>query len=316
MYSNCSGSCSCCCCKSSRDDRSYKSSRDDRSYKSSRDDKSYKCNKSYSDDKSYKCCEESYKCCGASRDSKSHHVTCYKTKNGFISASLNKTVSPSFFSAVGDVITYSYTINNTGSDIICDPIMICDDQLGTQFIPRSFICPGKSQTFTRTYTIQTSDLSNQTIKNTAVAYINVSRKCCVTTCKSSATITAGNADLLGSMTQNIVLDSPEGTVEVTVTVSNSASSSTAAQNVTLTLQFPVGISNVIAGNPAPTSIGANAVSYSVPTLGVGVSSTFRFRYTAGNTTTGASYNFSGYIQSSTYDANPGNSFVSSTFVFP
>jgi hypothetical protein len=244
------------------------------------------------------------------------YVPCYKTKCGFISAILTKTSSPTFFTAVGDVITYIYTITNTGNIPISDPIRICDDHLGGQIIPCSFILPGASQSFTRTYTIIASDLLVSGITNTAVAYIEVDPKRWVITPPSSATVTFGSADLFGTITQALVLGAATGTVEVTVTISNSALSSTAAQNVILTLPFPVGISGVISGVPAPTAISATSVLFSIPSLAVGASSTFRFRYIAGSTASGASYAFAGTIASSTFDPNPANNFVSSTFVFP
>lgn len=242
-------------------------------------------------------------------------VSCIKTKHGFIAASLTKSASPSYYTAAGQTITYSYTITNTGCVPICDPIRICDDHLGGQLIPRSFILPGGSQTFTRTYTTTDSDLLSSNITNKANAYIEVECKCWVITNQASATVTFGNADLFGSISQTFATGST-GNVEVTVTLSNSALSLTAAQNVSITLPFPANINTVIAGVPPPTSIGATSVSYTIGSLDIGASTSFRFQYTAGSVTTGSSYAFAGIITSSTYDPNLANNSLTNTFVFP
>ena len=243
-------------------------------------------------------------------------VPCFETKCGIIQASLNITASSSVFTAAGQIITYTYTITNTGSVPICDPIRICDDRLGGQIIPCSFIVPGCSQAFTRTYTVIESDLTAPGITNTATAYIEVDCECWVTTCPASVTITFGSADLFGTMSQSLESSTDPDTVVVTTTIVNSSLSASAAQNVSITLPFPPGISGVISGVPAPTSIGPNSVSFALPSLAIGASATFRFQYTAGSTVPGASYTFSGNIISSTFDPNPSNNFVSNTFVFP
>jgi len=241
------------------------------------------------------------------------YVQCYKTKCGFISASLSVTANPTFYTAAGQLITYSYTITNTGSVTICDPIRICDDRLGGQIIPCSFILPGASQTFTRTYTTLSSDVLVPGITSSATAYIEVECKKWVSTCPASVTVTFGNADLFGSISQATV---PSGLVEVTVTISNSALSATAAQNVSLTLPFPANISGVVAAVPPPTAINSNNVVITIPSLAIGASSAFRFQYVAGSTASGAAYAFAGTILSSTYDPNPSNNYISNTFVFP
>lgn len=116
-------------------------------------------------------------------------VPCLRTHCGFITAKLTKTASPTTFSTSGTVITYSYTITNTGTDVINYPVQICDDKLGGWAIPCVLIGPGSSQTFTRTYTTTPSDLSVQTVTNTATANILVSRREWVCTNPASATIT-------------------------------------------------------------------------------------------------------------------------------
>lgn len=104
-----------------------------------------------------------------------------------VRASLTKTANPTTYSAVGEVIVYSYTITNTGTVPICGPIQIVDDKLGKLEYTTS-IRPGASKTFTRTYTITARDLKVDSITNTAVAHIEI--KCDrVSTRPASATIT-------------------------------------------------------------------------------------------------------------------------------
>ena len=108
-----------------------------------------------------------------------------QTRCGCISASLAKSADPVTVTAAGQLITYTYTITNTGNLPICYPIQICDNKLGGQFIPGSFILPGQSQAFVRTYITIDTDLLSPTIINTATAYIQV--KCDKWVCTQPAT---------------------------------------------------------------------------------------------------------------------------------
>lgn len=111
------------------------------------------------------------------------------SKCEYVSATLAKSANPVAYSEVGEVITYSYTIINTGNATITYPIEICDDKLGAQLFCNSYILPGASQVFTRTYTITAADLNCSTITNTAIANIKVKRSKWVCTRPASATIT-------------------------------------------------------------------------------------------------------------------------------
>ena len=51
-------------------------------------------------------------------------VTAVQTK----SVSLVKTASPSTYSAVGDVISYSYAVKNTGNVTLAGPVTVADDK--------------------------------------------------------------------------------------------------------------------------------------------------------------------------------------------
>ncbi|MFZ9444255.1 MAG: DUF7507 domain-containing protein, partial [Ilumatobacteraceae bacterium] len=79
--------------------------------------------------------------------------------------SLAKTADPSTFSVVGDVVTYTYTISNTGdSDIGPAQFTITDDRIsgGTAFdcgASTKVLTVGSSFTCTHTYTISADDIS-------------------------------------------------------------------------------------------------------------------------------------------------------------
>lgn len=130
--------------------------------------------------------------CGKCRQSKCScvDITPYlRVRCGCIAATLTKTASPTTYSGTGTTITYSYTITNTGSAPICYPIDIYDDKLGGWLIPQSYILPGASQTFTRTYVTTAADVTGGNIVNTAFAYIKVKENKWVCTQPSSATVT-------------------------------------------------------------------------------------------------------------------------------
>ena len=91
--------------------------------------------------------------------------------------SLAKTADPSTFSVVGDVVTYTYTISNTGdSDIGPAQFTITDDRIsgGTAFdcgASTKVLTVGSSFTCTHTYTISADDISAGSVKNTATAHV-------------------------------------------------------------------------------------------------------------------------------------------------
>lgn len=104
---------------------------------------------------------------------------------------LTKTANPTIFSKVGDVITYTYTITNTGTTTLNGPFNINDDKLGNFKCnpappppggpkppppppgsppppPKGSIAPGGTLTCTATYTIKQADLAG-CITNIATA---------------------------------------------------------------------------------------------------------------------------------------------------
>ena len=180
------GPCDCPSCKKKgRKHRKHKKRCSSSSSSSSSDDCKPKCRKC----KQVKCCCK--KKCGKCKKSKCcciEYCCSLCVKCGCVSASLTKSVSPLTYTAAGQTITYSYLITNTGSAPICYPITINDDKLGGQYIPFSYIPPGGTQTFTRTYITTPSDMSVAFITNTAIAFIRATKNKYVVTPISTTTL--------------------------------------------------------------------------------------------------------------------------------
>jgi large repetitive protein len=85
--------------------------------------------------------------------------------------SLVKTATPATYSAVGDVIAYSYLVKNTGNVTLAGPVTVADDK-ATVTCPAGGLAPGASMTCTASYTIAQADLDSGSVKNTAKALAN------------------------------------------------------------------------------------------------------------------------------------------------
>jgi uncharacterized repeat protein (TIGR01451 family) len=91
---------------------------------------------------------------------------------------LDKTASPLSADSVGDVITYSYLVTNTGNVRLAGPVTVADDK-ATVSCPAvdtvgnndSFLDPGEAITCTATHTITQADLNNRSVTNTAKATV-------------------------------------------------------------------------------------------------------------------------------------------------
>jgi uncharacterized repeat protein (TIGR01451 family) len=100
-------------------------------------------------------------------------VTCTYT-NTFTarpSLSLVKTASPTTYDEVGDIISYSYLVTNTGNVTLAGPVTVTDDK-ATVTCPAGGLAPGAQMTCTATYTITQADLNSGSVKNTAQAHSN------------------------------------------------------------------------------------------------------------------------------------------------
>jgi len=89
------------------------------------------------------------------------------------SLALTKTASPTSAGAVGAIITYTYTIKNTGNVSLVSPFSISDNKIATVNINCSGavspLAPGSSTTCTATYALKAADISAGSLTNTATA---------------------------------------------------------------------------------------------------------------------------------------------------
>jgi len=280
----------------------------------------------YQDGKKCQCnnCFKKHKHCKdkkSKRCKKCHHFdcdcieyfSCLQTKCGSISACLTKSANPTFFTAAGQVITYTYTIFNTGTAPICGPIQICDNNLGVQVIPCVQISPGSSQSFTRTYTVLPSDVTTGFITNIATACIQVKKCKIVCTQPVSTTVTFGNGDVSGTLFQSATEVTGGNGVIVNVTISNSPTSLTPSFGVSLILPYPAGvtagsISGVTGTAPASTPIvNPGNITIREQTIPIGTTRQYSFMY--GPVSPGA-YQWAGTITTTSFDPNLNNNSVS------
>ncbi|MFN2396067.1 MAG: gliding motility-associated C-terminal domain-containing protein [Bacteroidales bacterium] len=139
---------------------------------------------------------------------------------------VTKTADPTTYNAVGDVITYTITVENTGNVTVSD-IDIVDDLTGDTWFIVS-LDPGVVETFTATYVITQADLDNGSVTNTVTAEGEDTNGDPVTD-SGSATVTAvQNPELTITKTADSETYSNEDEViEYTLIVTNTG-------NVTLT----------------------------------------------------------------------------------
>ena len=85
------------------------------------------------------------------------------------SLTIVKSASPAMYSAVGDLITYSYNVTNSGNLNITGPINVTDSILGIVDITTGDLIPGQSVIGTANYTITQADLDAGSVTNAAYA---------------------------------------------------------------------------------------------------------------------------------------------------
>src|SRR5207244_3738869 len=109
-------------------------------------------------------------------------VTATQTKG----LSLAKSASPATYSSVGTIITYTYTITNSGNVTLAGPFSVSDDKLGSiNPCGSGPLAPGSTTTCTATHTITQADIDAGSITNTATSSGNGA-----TSPSATATVTA------------------------------------------------------------------------------------------------------------------------------
>lgn len=145
--------------------------------KFSKSSKSSKSSK-YSCDSNSTCDSKSN--CEIVRDKCCYQAKCYpciKVKDGgYFSMSLNVTANPTTYSTPGEIIIYTYTITNTGTNTLMYPIIIHDSLIGDTTTNHLYITPNNSHIITRYYTIKNNDLTQPFLVSTIYLRINLNYK--------------------------------------------------------------------------------------------------------------------------------------------
>src|SRR5206468_824767 len=107
---------------------------------------------------------------GTDSNTDSQTVTAVKTP----ALTLVKTATPTTYSKVGDVISYSYKVTNSGNVTLAGPVTVTDDKatVTCPAVPAGGLAPGAFITCTASYTITQADIDSGTVKNTAQAHSN------------------------------------------------------------------------------------------------------------------------------------------------
>ena len=144
------------------------------------------------------------------------------TANATVTANQNpalltvKIASPTNYSTVGQNITYTYNVTNSGNVGIAGPINVTDNKTGIIQISASGLAPGHSITGTANYTITQADLDNGSVTNAAFA----------TGRFGNNTVTSNTANATVTANQNPAL--------LTVKIASPTNYSTVGQNITYT----------------------------------------------------------------------------------
>ena len=85
--------------------------------------------------------------------------------------SLAKSATPLTYSTVGQSITYSYLVSNSGNVRLAGPVTVADDKatVSCPALSDGFLDPGESITCSASYSITQADLNNGSVTNTAKA---------------------------------------------------------------------------------------------------------------------------------------------------
>jgi hypothetical protein len=84
--------------------------------------------------------------------------------------SLTKSASPNTYNAVGQVISYTFTLKNTGNVTLSGPFSVADDRTTNESCPSSAtLAPGGILICTATYSITQADINSGSVTNVATA---------------------------------------------------------------------------------------------------------------------------------------------------
>ena len=197
--------------------------------------------------------------------------------------SVVKTASVPAVSTVGQTVTYSFTITNTGN-VTLDNVNVTDAQsppsLGSSVGPITCttgangdisLAPGATDTCSATYTVTQADLANNSIKDTATATGTPPNSTTPVTATSTLTLLVTKVSVVKSASPAGGVTAGASTpIVYTITVSNTGSATTTAP-IVVTDSAPTG-TTLVSNSPA-------CVTGGPPTCSVGVDSTGTITWT-------------------------------------
>lgn len=187
-------------------------------------------------------------------------VTCTFTNTKQAPAlTIVKTATPTTYSAVGNVISYSFLVTNSGNVTLSGPFTVNDDKATNESCPvTASLAPGASITCTASYTITQADLDAGSVTNIASASAGT-----VTSPTDTETVTA--------------VASPAIDITKSVALTTDADGSGAASpGDTLTYAFVVRNTGNVTLNPVAVAdplAGLSAITCPATTLAPGISMT-------------------------------------------
>ena len=141
-----------------------------------------------------------------------------------------KTATPITYSAVGQVVSYSYLVTNSGNVTLSGPFAVSDDKATDESCPATAsLAPGGSITCTASYTITQADLDSGSVTNIASASNGT-----VTSPTDTETVTAVQSPALTIVktATPLIYDAVDDVISYSYLVTNSG-------NVTLSGPFTV-----------------------------------------------------------------------------
>lgn len=88
------------------------------------------------------------------------------------SITLTRGVAPMTYRSAGDVLTFTYTVRNTGNVTLLAPFSISDDKVNVEFPSVERLVPGAEVSFTASYIVTPADVVAGLITSTAVVHVD------------------------------------------------------------------------------------------------------------------------------------------------
>jgi LPXTG-site transpeptidase (sortase) family protein len=167
--------------------------------------------------------------------------------------SVTKTAAPGTYSAVGDVISYSFEVTNSGNVTLSGPFTVADDYATDESCPATAsLDSGDSLTCTASYTIAQPDLDAGMVTNTATASGSFGGSP-VTSAPDSETVTALQVvDPAVTKSGDPATASIGDTVIFTIQITNSGNTTATTVRIVDTVPAFLTVMSVTSAPPATT----------------------------------------------------------------